>query len=50
MWSSIKVTSYTWITVLGKILMTDNLRKTGVIIVDWYCMCKSNGEYVDHLH
>jgi hypothetical protein len=27
----------------------DNLRKRHVIVVEWCCMCKKNGELVDHL-
>ena len=26
-----------------KVLTIDNLRKKGIIIVDWCCICKSNG-------
>jgi hypothetical protein len=29
---------------MGKILPVNNLIKRNIIIVDWYCMCKSNGE------
>jgi hypothetical protein len=32
-----------------KILTMDNLRKRHVIVVDRCCMCKRNGESVDHL-
>lgn len=28
---------------LGKLLMGDNLRKRGMIVVDWYFMCKAKG-------
>jgi hypothetical protein len=34
---------------LGKVLTLDNLRKRYVIMVDRCCMCKRNGESVDHL-
>uniref|UniRef100_A0A2N9IEM8 Reverse transcriptase zinc-binding domain-containing protein n=1 Tax=Fagus sylvatica TaxID=28930 RepID=A0A2N9IEM8_FAGSY len=34
---------------LGKILTTDNLRRRGIIVVSWCCMCKVDGESVDHL-
>jgi hypothetical protein len=27
----------------------DNLKKRRVIVIDRYCMCKMNGEFVDHL-
>jgi hypothetical protein len=32
-----------------KILIADNLRKRHIIIVDRCCLCKKNGESVDHL-
>ena len=44
-----KVAFFVWIAVLGTILTIDNLRKKKVLILDWFCMCKSNGESVDHL-
>ena len=31
------------------ILAIDNLCKRKVLILDWCCLCKSNGESVDHL-
>lgn len=34
---------------LGKILSLDNLRKRNTIVVDWCCICKRNGETIDHL-
>ena len=37
------------IMALEKILTIDNLRKQPVIVVDRYCMCKKNGETIDHL-
>jgi hypothetical protein len=30
--------------------MIDSLRKHGIAIVDWSCICKSNGETVDYLY
>ena len=27
----------------------NNLRKQKILILDWCCMCKRNGESVDHL-
>jgi hypothetical protein len=33
----------------GKILTLDNLRKRGLIVVDWCCMCKRSGESINHL-
>ena len=38
-----------WIATLGNILTIDNLRKQQILILDWCCMCKRNGESVDHL-
>ena len=34
---------------LGKILSTGNLRKRGIKVLDQCCMCKKDGESVDHL-
>lgn len=34
---------------LGKILTTDNLRKYGIICLDWNQMCMKDGEYRDNL-
>jgi len=34
--------------VVGKILTLDNLRKWHLIVVDWCCLCKKNGETVDY--
>jgi hypothetical protein len=36
-------------TTLGRILMLDNLRKRGSIVVDWCSMLKWSGESIDHL-
>ncbi len=44
-----RVAFFSWTDVLGKILTIDALRKCGLIIVDWCCMCKHNGESVDHV-
>ena len=44
-----RVAFFSWTSVLGKILTIDALRKRGLIIADWCCMCKHNGESVDHL-
>jgi hypothetical protein len=30
-------------------LMHDNLRKRNVIVIEWCCLCKKNGESIDHL-
>jgi hypothetical protein len=47
--STSRVAFFIWTAALGKILTTDNLRKRRVIILDWYCMCKTSGESVNHL-
>lgn len=47
---SFRVAFFTSSVALGKIfLTTDNLRKRAILIIDWYCMYKYNGESVDHL-
>ena len=38
-----------WTAASGNILTIDNLRKRQILILDWCCMCKRNGESVDHL-
>lgn len=43
-----KVAVFGWPS-LRKNLTIDNLRKRGLIIVDWCFMCIRNGEFVDHL-
>jgi hypothetical protein len=43
------VAFFAWLAALGKILTLDNLRKRRVIVIDRCCLCKINGEYVDHL-
>jgi hypothetical protein len=40
---------FAWSAVLGKILTLDNLKKRHVIVIDRCCMCKRDGESVDHL-
>jgi hypothetical protein len=45
----LKVAFFAWAAGLGKILTVDNLRKRHVIVIDRCCMCKKNGESVDHL-
>ena len=44
-----KVTFFSWTATLGRILTIDNLRKRKVLIIDWCCMCKTNGKSVNHL-
>jgi len=43
------VAFFAWTAAQGKILTLDNLRKKGVVVIDRCCMCKLNGESVDHL-
>ncbi len=44
-----RVAFLSWTVTLGKVLIIDNLRKRGLIIQEWFCMCKRSGESVDHL-
>lgn len=39
----------TWTATLEKILTIKKLRLRHILIVDWFCMCKSSGESIDHL-
>lgn len=38
-----------WTVALGKILTANNLRRRNIILVNWCCMCKVDGENIDHL-
>ena len=40
---------FVWSASLGKILTLDNLRRRQVIMVNRCCLCKLEGEFVDHL-
>jgi hypothetical protein len=44
-----RVAFFVWSASLGKILTHDNLRKRNVVVIEWCCMCKKNGESIDHL-
>jgi hypothetical protein len=44
-----RVAFFSWTATLGRILTIDNLRKRKVLVIDWCCMCKSNGKSVNHL-
>ena len=44
----LRVSFFVWTAALGRICTVDNLRKRGLIMVDWCSMCK-NGESIDHL-
>jgi hypothetical protein len=43
-----QVSFFVWTATHGKILTLDNLRKRGIIVADWCCICKS-GESVNYL-
>jgi hypothetical protein len=45
----LKVAFFAWTATHGKILTLDNLKMKRVIVIDRCCMCKINGESVDHL-
>jgi hypothetical protein len=38
-----------WTATHGKILTLDNLRKRGVILVEWYCRCRRSRESINLL-
>uniref|UniRef100_A0A2N9EHP5 Reverse transcriptase domain-containing protein n=1 Tax=Fagus sylvatica TaxID=28930 RepID=A0A2N9EHP5_FAGSY len=40
---------FTWTAALGKILTAENLRRRGIVLGSWCCMCKASGESVEHL-
>jgi hypothetical protein len=44
-----RVAFFVWSAALGKILTHDNLRKRNVVVIEWCCMCKKNGESMDRL-
>uniref|UniRef100_A0A2N9FJQ0 Reverse transcriptase zinc-binding domain-containing protein n=1 Tax=Fagus sylvatica TaxID=28930 RepID=A0A2N9FJQ0_FAGSY len=44
-----RVAFFSWTAALGRILIAKNLRRRRVIIVSWCCLCKMDGESVDHL-
>jgi len=43
------VAFFVWSVALGKILTHDKLLKRNVVVIEWCCMCKKNGESMDHL-
>ena len=45
----VKVSFFVWTAALGRILTVDNLRKRGLIVVDWCSMRKRGGESIDYL-
>jgi hypothetical protein len=44
-----RVAFFVWIAALGKILTHDKLHRRHIVVVEWCCMCKKNGEFIDHL-
>jgi hypothetical protein len=40
---------FVWTVALGKILTHYNFRRRHIVVVEWCCMCKKNGESIDHL-
>jgi hypothetical protein len=42
------VAFFVWIIALGKIL-THDLRKRNVVVIEWCCMCKKSGESIEHM-
>jgi hypothetical protein len=40
------VAFFTWTVSLGRILTADNLRRRNIILMNWCCMCKVDGESV----
>ena len=44
-----RVAFFIWTVVLGRILTANNLRRRNIILVDWCCLCKEDGETIDHL-
>ena len=44
-----RVAFFIWTVALERILTADNLRRRNIILVDWCCLCKEDGETIDHL-
>lgn len=44
-----RVAFFVWTAALGNIQTIDNLRKRGMIVLDWCFMCKKEAELVNHL-
>ena len=43
-----RVAFFMWTVTWGRILTCDNLKKRGLVLAGWYCMCKADDESVDH--
>jgi hypothetical protein len=48
--ASSKVNFFIWTASLGKVLTIDNLRKCQLVLLDWCCLCKEDGESIDYLY
>uniref|UniRef100_A0A2N9IB72 Reverse transcriptase zinc-binding domain-containing protein n=1 Tax=Fagus sylvatica TaxID=28930 RepID=A0A2N9IB72_FAGSY len=44
-----RVAFFVWVAAMGRILTTDNFQRRHVMVLDWCCMCKENGESISHL-
>ena len=44
-----QVCFFMWATMKGKILTTDNLQKWSIVVPDWYSLCMSDWETINHL-
>lgn len=44
-----KVNFFLWTKELGRVLTTDNLQRFQVVVIEWCCVCKKDGEIIDHL-
>jgi hypothetical protein len=44
-----RVAFFVWTVAWGQILTCDNLRRRGIVLVGWCCLCRCNGEIMDHL-
>jgi hypothetical protein len=48
-WKSRVPSRVAFFAALGKILTVGNLRRRHIVVLDWCCVCKCDGESVDHL-
>ena len=44
-----RIAFFVWTAAWGNILTCDNLRRRGVVMVGWCCLCRGNDETVAHL-
>ena len=45
----LRISFFVWEVLHGKILTTDNLRRRGIYIADWFYLCRGDGESVDRV-